>query len=103
MKDPSTTSPRTEIGRPGDVLSDGTVIAKADESSLSDLVIVHQITVLDPNGKGWRTTVRIQDGWQGATLTHWSRGGSSVPHGVEKAVDDSRAALGEALGFLRTF
>jgi hypothetical protein len=68
----------------------------------SELVIVHMVTVLDTR-KGWRVTVRIQDGWQGATLSHWSRGGSSPEHGVTKAVDDLTTALQEALGYLAVF
>ena len=79
------------------------VALAGDQTPLADLVVVHQCTVLGPPGKGWRTTVRIQDGWQGATISHWSRGGSDIPCGVQKAVDDARSALEEALTYLSAF
>lgn len=75
----------------------------ANQAIPADLVVVHQTTVFDPNGKGWRTTVRIQDGWQGATLSTWSRGGSDCPSGAQKAKDDAEVAMGEALQFLAAF
>jgi hypothetical protein len=73
-----------------------------EQLALPDLVICHLAVVLDVS-KGWRVTVRVQDGWQGATLEHWSRGGSSIPHGVEKAVDDMRSALHAAMQYLPAF
>lgn len=66
------------------------------------LVVIHHITVLDPS-KGWRVTVRITDGWQGKTLSHWSRGGSSVAHGEHKVIGDLEVAYGEALEALTPF
>lgn len=74
-----------------------------DNPPVADLVVIHQCTVLHAGTKGWRTTVRVQDGWQGATLSMWSRGGSSVQHGEQKAVDDHATAYQEALGYLQAF
>jgi hypothetical protein len=68
-----------------------------------DLVIVHLVVALHSGPKGWRTTVRIQDGWQGAVLTHWSRGGSDCVTGATKALADLDSAVSEALGHLAPF
>lgn len=73
-----------------------------EQLALPDLVVIHYVCVLDVS-KGWRVTVRIQDGWQGATLEHWSRGGASIPHGITKATDDLEVALTNALEYLPAF
>lgn len=67
-----------------------------------ELVVVHLCVVLD-HAKGWRVTARIQDGWQGVTLEHWSRGGSAVQYAGTKASDDLQVAIKSALEYLPAF
>lgn len=74
-----------------------------DEPPYCDLVVVHLVVALHSGPKGWRTTVRVQDGWQGPVLTHWSRGGSDSVTGATKALGDLDSAVSEALGHLRAF
>lgn len=72
------------------------------ESERLPLVIVHLVLSLSST-KGWRVQARIQDGWQGPMLSHWSRGGSDVLCGMQKALGDLEAAYTEAMEALGTF
>lgn len=77
-------------------------LADPDQRPCADLVVIHLTIVLSAT-KGYRNTVRIQDGWQGATLSHWSRGGAHNEMCVGKAVGDVESALEEALGYVEVF
>ena len=77
-------------------------LSDQDQRLRAELVVVHLTAVLDA-AKGFRITVRIQDGWQGATLSHWSLGGKQLELAPSKGQDNARIALDEALGYVELF